>query len=308
MSTFKRLTQVFNSSKEITFDDSSKLVLMSDCHRGDNSWADNFAHNQNVMFTALNYYYNTGFTYIEIGDGDELWENRRFSEIRKSHSHIFDILKKFHINNRLHMIYGNHDMVKKNKSYVKKNLYFYYDERKKRIEPLFKNIEIHEGLILHYNDTEDRIFVVHGHQGDLLNDYLWWLSRFLVRYVWRPLELHLGYKDPTSPAKNFKRKKDTEKRILDWVKENNQIIITGHTHRPTFPNVNRNLYFNDGSCVHPRCITGIEIENGEIALIKWSIKANSSGILYVGREIISGPRKLEYYFNSNSTSVNYSTK
>ncbi|MCT4564787.1 MAG: metallophosphoesterase family protein [Maledivibacter sp.] len=308
MSTFKRLTQVFNSSKEIPFDESSKLVLISDCHRGDNSWADNFAHNQNVMFTALNYYYNAGFTYIELGDGDELWENRRFTEIRKSHSHIFDILKKFHANNRLHMIYGNHDMVKKNKSYVKKNLYHYYDEREKRIEPLFKNIEIHEGLVLRYKDTENKIFVVHGHQGDLLNDYLWWLTRFLVRYVWRPLELYLGYKDPTSPAKNFKKKKDTEKKILEWVKENNQMIIAGHTHRPMFPKFNNNLYFNDGSCVHPRCITGIEIEDGKIALVKWNIKANAKGILYVGREIISGPRKLDYYFENSSGSANYSAK
>ena len=27
--------------------------------------------------------------------------------------------------------------------------------------------------------------------------------------------------------------------------------------------------FNDGSCVHPRSITGIEIQNGSIALVKW---------------------------------------
>lgn len=303
MSTFKRLTQVFNSSMEIDFDDSSKIVLMSDCHRGDNSWADNFAHNQNVMFTALNYYYNNGFTYIEIGDGDELWENRRFAEIRRSHSHIFDLLRKFYVNNRLYMIYGNHDIVKKSKNYVKKNLYFYYDDRKRSFEPLFKNIKIHEGLILCYKYKENKIFLVHGHQGDLLNDYLWRLSRFLVRYVWRPLELYLGYKDPTSPAKNFKRKRETERKISEWVKENDQMIIAGHTHRPMFPNTNKNLYFNDGSCVHPRCITGIEIEKGKITLIKWSIKANRNGILYVGREIISGPRKLEHLFSP----VNYSS-
>ena len=97
MSTFNRLTKVFNSSKELQFDNSSKLVFMSDCHRGDNSWADNFAHNQNLMFTALSHYYNKDFTYIEIGDGDELWENRKFSTIRQSHSHIFWILRKFYL-------------------------------------------------------------------------------------------------------------------------------------------------------------------------------------------------------------------
>jgi len=299
MSTFKRLTKVFDSSKEIIIDDTSKLIFMSDCHRGDNSWADNFAHNQSLVFTALDYYYNKGFTYIEIGDGDELWENRNFSEIRKAHSHIFWLMRKFHIKNRLYMILGNHDNVKKDKSYVEKNLYTYYDDRNNTHAPLFVNIQIHEGLILKYKDTKNKIFVVHGHQGDLLNDYLWKLGRFLVRYIWKPLELRFGVNDPTSAAKNFKKKKDTEKRIIEWVKANNQMVIAGHTHRPVFPNLNEPLYFNDGSCIHPRCITGIEIENGEIILIKWSIKAKTNGALHVERETIMGPQKLQSYFDNS---------
>ncbi len=75
MSTSKRLTEVFDSAKEreILIDESSKLVLFSDCHRGDNSWADDFAHNQNLFFHALDYYYKNAFTYIEIGAQDNLF-------------------------------------------------------------------------------------------------------------------------------------------------------------------------------------------------------------------------------------------
>ncbi|SKC47329.1 metallophosphoesterase [Maledivibacter halophilus] len=304
MSTFKRLTKVFNSSKKILIDDSSKIILMSDCHRGDNSWADSFAHNENLLFTSLNYYYNQGFTYIEVGDGDELWENRKFSRIRESHSHIFWIMRKFFLKNRLYMIWGNHDMMKKDEKYLKNNLYYYYDDRQQKNQPLFKNIETHEGIILVHKEKKYKIFVVHGHQGDILNDYLWFLSKFLVRYVWKPLELYSGFKDPTSAAKNFKKKRATEKRILEWVKANNQMIITGHTHRPTIPAPNEALYFNVGSCVHPRCITGIEIKNGQISLIKWSIKAKNNGLLYVGRDVIAGPLKLEDYFENNTCFVN----
>lgn len=296
MSTFKRLTQVFNSSKEIPFNNSSKFILMSDCHRGNNSWSDNFANNQNLFFTALNYYYNRGFSYIEIGDSDELWENRKFSEIRQSYSHIFWLMRKFHIKKRLYLIFGNHDMVKKNKDFVEKNLYYYYDDLKKKHEKLFENIQVHEGLILRHKATDNKIFIVHGHQGDLFNDYLWWFNRFLVRYIWNPFELFLGFKDFTSPAKNFKKKRIIERKISHWVKENNQMIITGHTHRPMFPKVGETLYFNSGSCVHPRCITGIEIQNGEIALIKWCVKTNDSRVLYVDRDIIAGPMKLQAYF------------
>jgi hypothetical protein len=35
-----RITEVFENAKTIDFDDSSKLILISDCHRGDDSWAD----------------------------------------------------------------------------------------------------------------------------------------------------------------------------------------------------------------------------------------------------------------------------
>lgn len=296
MSTSSRLTQVFHSSKEIPFNDSSKIIFFSDCHRGDSSWVDNFAHNQNLFFTALNYYYNQGFTYIEIGDGDELWENRKFSEIRDAHSNVFWLMRKFYIKNRFYMIMGNHDMVKKYKWFVKKNLFSYYNEQKDIYEPLFDNIEVHEGLILRYADTENKIFVVHGHQGDLLNDHLWMLARFLIRYIWRPLELYFGFKDPTSAAKDYKKKKSTERNIIRWIKYNNQMIIAGHTHRPMFPDVGECPYFNSGSCIHPRCITGIEIENGEIILIKWTIKTKVDGTLYVAREIIAGPQKIELFF------------
>ena len=31
-------------------------------------------------------------------------------------------------------------------------------------------------------------------------------------------------------------------------------------------------------------------------LIKWSVKANEQGLLYVGKEILAGPRRLDLYF------------
>ncbi len=81
MSSSKRLTEVFESSEKIKLDDTSRFILFSDCHRGDNSWADDFAHNQNIYFHALTRYYDEGFTYIEIGDGDELCPGmKRFSD------------------------------------------------------------------------------------------------------------------------------------------------------------------------------------------------------------------------------------
>jgi hypothetical protein len=43
MSVASRLSEVLESSEEISFDNFSKFILFGDCHRGDNSWADDFA-------------------------------------------------------------------------------------------------------------------------------------------------------------------------------------------------------------------------------------------------------------------------
>jgi len=295
MSEIDRITEVFEAARTIDFDDSSKFILFSDCHRGDNSWADDFANNEKIYFHALTHYYQNGFTYIEIGDGDELWENDEFEDIRSAHSHIFWLLHKFHKENRFILIWGNHNVVLKNKTYVEKHLFQYFDEREACLKPLFDGIMTHEGVLLRDAHTERKIFLFHGHQGNLLCDRLWRLCRFLVRHLWKHLQL-LGVNDPTSPAKNYKKQLQYEQRILDWVKTHKEIVICGHTHRSMFPDPGKLPYFNAGSCVHPRCITGIEIEHREITLIKWWITADDNGILRVKREILMGPEKVETYY------------
>lgn len=296
MSTFTRLSNVFNSSEEIVFEDSSKFIFFSDCHRGDGSWADDFARNKVLYMSALNYYYNNNYTYIEIGDGDELWENRRFRNIKIAHDDTFRLLKKFHDNGRFHMLWGNHDIVKSSYKYSRRNLHYCCRNCRKIHEPLFKNIKIHQGLILKHKNTDNKIFIVHGHQGDLLNDRFWPVGMYLVRYLFRPMQL-IGIKAPTGPAKNYLVRDTVEDRIIKWVKEKNQMIIAGHTHRPMFSLPGEPPYFNDGCCVHSHSISGIEISNGEISLIKWSTKSNEQGILFAGKDILAGPEKLTNYFN-----------
>ena len=35
-------------------------------------------------------------------------------------------------------------------------------------------------------------------------------------------------------------------------------------------------YYNTGSCVHPRCITGLEITPGAFTLVKWGYAAQGA--------------------------------
>lgn len=297
MQSSKRLSQVLEASNVLTFDESSRIVIMSDCHRGDGSWSDNFSNNQNLFFASLVHYYENGFTYIELGDGDELWENRSMSRIISTHSNVFWLMSLFYREGRLLMLYGNHDIVKKSPKFAKNNCDTYYCDSDSQFYPLFPDIKIIEGIRLRYKDTKNEIFLTHGHQADPLNDTFWRLSRFLVRYLWRPLEM-IGFQNPTSPAHCSDKSNTVEKRLIDWSTKEKQMIIAGHTHRPVFPKVGEHLYFNDGSCVHPRCITALEIRNGMISLVKWSVMTKQDGTLFVGKEVLEPPIRVSDYFNS----------
>ncbi len=297
MSASKRLSQVLEQAKVMTFDESSRIVIMSDCHRGNGSWGDNFSNNQNVFFAALYYYYDNGYTYIELGDGDELWENRKIEDIISAHSDAFWLMSLLYKDYRFHMLYGNHDIIKRDPRFAKTKCHDFYCDNVQSHLALFPGIEMNEGLLLKYRNTKYQILLTHGHQGDFMNSDLWKISRFLVRYVWKPLEL-IGVKDPTSAAKNNERKNSIEKKLSDWSTKNQQLLICGHTHRPVFPKPGEALYFNDGSCVHPRCITAIEIKNGTIALVKWAVLTRPDRTLYVGREVLEGPERLLDYFQT----------
>lgn len=284
MSKEHRLAEAFQHAPVLALNEASRYVLFSDCHRGNGTWSDNFLKNQHLYFAALQHYYDKGYTYLELGDGDELWENRSIAQIIEVHSNVFWMLSRFYQEGRCYMLYGNHDIWKRN--YILRN-----QKWKSEIMPLFPGIQFYSGLILKDQKTGREFRLTHGHQVDFLNSTLWPLARFLVRYLWKSAE-QLGLQDPTSAAKNNTRKKYTEELLCKWAKETNCILITGHTHRPRIGS-KESPCFNTGSCVHPRCITCIELEHRCLTLVKWSMLTRSDGTLYVGREILGEPVSLE---------------
>ena len=300
MSVSTRMSQVLSQAKRLPYDASSRIVLMSDCHRGDGTWSDNFLRNQNLFFAALTYYYESGFTYIELGDGDELWENRKMAPIITSHSDAFWMLSRFYREGRFYTLFGNHDMVKRDMNYTRCNCGSFYNESSRCRHPLFPELSVPEGILLTSRDNAPSILLAHGHQGDLINDTFWKVSRFLVRYLWKPLEL-IGFNDPTSAARNYRKKEKTERRLASWCDEHRQILAAGHTHRPSFPRPGEAPYFNDGSCVHPRCITALEIVNNQICLVKWTVMTRENRDLYVGRMVLEEPVSLFEYAGINTT-------
>ena len=201
----------------------TKIIVMSDMHRGDGSGADDFAHNSLLYKCALGYYYKQGFTYIELGDAEELWENRAFDQIYITHTSIYDRIKDFHDPNpektRYIKIWGNHDVEWRTEQY-----------RKNWLSGLFPGIQIYEAVVL----NED-ILLWHGHQADpTCRGTGGAFSKFFVRNFW-PAMQKCGFKDPTRAANNPGRSNEIDKTLNNWVTDNRKGINTTSPDTPTAP-------------------------------------------------------------------------
>ncbi len=167
----RRLDLILKSSPELAIDDRSKIILLSDAHRGDRGANDEFAPNEDLFVHALSHYAGAGFTYVELGDGDDLWQTPRFSDIEQAYPRVFELLHRFQQQQRLHMILGNHEVQGRH----------YYSTVK-------GEWTVGEGLVLRYIPTDQRLLAVHGHQIDFWCDQLSLLTQQLVWSVGRGSE------------------------------------------------------------------------------------------------------------------------
>lgn len=293
MSAENRIEKAFEDAVRLPLDENTKYILLSDCHRGAGNRNDNFLKNEFLYTAALEHYFQRGFSYIELGDGDELWENCSIRTIQQVHGQSFGMLAKYYQAGRLCLLYGNHDIVKKRQKFVKKYYQKYRCRHTAEEFQLCPGMSVFSGAILQDQRTGKEIYLLHGHQADFLNSTLWPLSRFLVRYLWKPLE-RLGIPDPTSAAKNNTRKKRSESVLAKWAGQHNRLLISGHTHHPMI-GTTQSPYFNTGSCIHPGGITGIEIENRCMTLVKWSLGTKEDMTLYAKRSCLAGKICIDEY-------------
>lgn len=219
------------------------------------------------------------------------------------------MLCRFQRQGRMLQLYGNHNMELKEKTkngtktaenYRKRRgieeepgrtkTAENYQSRRRNCENFWKE-GLKEGALLENRSGGRDICLIHGHQADFFNSVLWKLSRFLVRYLWKPLE-HFGVNDPTSAAKNFKKQSRYERCMAEWAKEKDIYLAAGHSHRPALPGEG-GLYINTGSCVHPGGITAVEIENMKMTLVKWQMSTRPDMTLFVERVTIAGPVEVE---------------
>ncbi len=261
---------------ELTAND-QKFIVFSDQHKGNKSWADDFKGCQLNYISALNFYYQEGYSFICLGDAEELWKFTT-ADIMKNSEKAFLAEAQFHPE-RFIKIFGNHDLIWKDK--VQAAL---------MLNKFFKApISVYEGVKLSVKNESKpfTIFLTHGHQGDSMSDGNP-VSSWMVAHIWTPIQRYLRI-NVNSASSDFSLRSLHNKLMYTWSsREKDLLLITGHTHQPVFAsgryfkhpsnkiNVNEPhdelipSYFNTGCCCFSDGdITGIEIGAGKISLVKW---------------------------------------
>lgn len=101
-STRKGLIIPFDSGRD-------KFIIFSDQHKGARNGADDFMMAEPNYLTALEYYNNEGYHLISLGDSEELWENN-LSSVKKHNVATFEVEKKFCKRKAFTKLVGNHDL------------------------------------------------------------------------------------------------------------------------------------------------------------------------------------------------------
>lgn len=306
-SSLSKLYQQINNRQEdkgliINLQPQDKFIILSDQHKGIRNNADIFALAEKNYLAALNYYNQQGYTYVCLGDSEELWENH-LDGVRKYNENTFEAEKIFLQRGAFIKIFGNHDLYWGNDPLAPLMLKQIYGQE----------VKIYEGLILKLIQPDICIYLTHGHQGDLQSDGNWF-SKWFVAVIWERLQAYLRI-NPNTPATNDDLKTLHNTMMYQWsAAQSKLLLITGHTHQPVFASVThierlyqrleeakaandaqaikefqqqidrrhlkgdstlnfkgyKDTYFNSGCCCFDDGdITGIEIADGCIRLIKW---------------------------------------
>jgi hypothetical protein len=285
--------------------DTCKYIILSDQHKGGKDLADDFRNTEQNYMNALQFYYDEGFTFINLGDCEELWENTPSTIIEKNRLTLLEEAQ-FLASSRYCRIYGNHDL--EWKYTIQQSLY---------LKPIFGDkLKVHEGLLLvtNYNNKEYSIFLAHGHQGDKRSDGNAF-SMWFVAAIWTPIQRFFEISIDTI-SDHFELVDRHNIMMYEWsATQKDLVFISGHTHKPVFASLDhidrlakqlekakaindqalinsiqteiekrkkeyegkkfvktmaKPTYFNSGCCCfRDGDLTGIEIENGFIRLVKW---------------------------------------
>jgi len=296
------------SANMFSFDPAKQsVIIFSDQHKGGRNGSDDFAVCEATYLAALDYYNSKEFYYVNLGDSEELWENTPATVLKKNVA-CFAKEKRFVDRDSYCKIVGNHDLYWSNDPFAQKDIIKMYGREIKifegislRVQLLAKHFDIfcthghqgdaqsdgnwfskwfvswiwgplqsfleintnspsynnelktlHNQMMYEWASQQKNLVLITGHTHQPVFDSLTHLERLYLK-----LEDAHEKNDAAAVAK-IQAEIPRRKREYNFVNQ-------------SFRNMNPS-YFNTGCCCFKDgTITGIEIAEDTIRLIKWTI-------------------------------------
>ena len=282
-----------------------KFIIFSDQHKGRRNGADDFINSEPNYIAALDHYYKKDFCFINLGDCEELWENT-LSQIKKANVNAFAAEKVFLLKNAYYKIFGNHDLYWAGDPLAAIELETVYGVKLKIHEGVIITMPVGERTLQifcthgHQGDARSdgnwftKFFVariwapfqayLRINTNEPSNDEYKKTVHNEIMYEWSATQkntilitghTHQPVFESLTHIERLNRQwlDAKQKNDLDTV---NKIFDTVKPYRSRFDTISLDYskyaptYFNAGCCCFADGdITGIEIENGFIRLIKW---------------------------------------
>lgn len=305
-STAKKLDRTYRESLYLPFDlRRDRAVIFSDLHMADRTpGVDEFVRNEMIYCHALQQYDSNGFRLVLNGDVEEGWEARPRVISEHYRDTAYAMERKFadrgqpwHVR-----IVGNHDNLWGKSSRVEKHLW-------RMLGPVrvWPGLRLGEDIFIAHGHQGDPFSDTLSYVSAFSVRHGWrWLQRGLKMSTARTSNNHLIRKRRDEALYSWAQSRGklliaghTHRSMFGDVPEPNQLVamlkkmerdlpmspepfqvratiehlrktiekldISGSTGEP-LP-----CYFNSGSCVHSDGITGIEIDQGQIRLVKWEL-------------------------------------
>jgi UDP-2,3-diacylglucosamine pyrophosphatase LpxH len=292
--------------------DVSKFIIFSDQHKGAKNGADDFMFCEPSYLAALDYYNDNEFFFISLGDSDELWENR-WPAVKKNNEASFAKEKKFIERSAFVKIYGNHDLAWHTDVDTALNMEKIYSEKIAVYEGIILQTKLREQPLCiflthgHQGDAQSdgnwfsKFFVAHiwaplqaylkvNPNTPAYNTTIKTLHNRIM-YEWSAQQNNTLFITGHTHQPVFESLTHLERlyRRLQQAQDANDHSLIEDTREkikisePQFTAVSADYlemkptYFNSGCCCFSDGdITGIEIENGCIRLIKWETENSKS--------------------------------
>ncbi|MCX2574568.1 metallophosphoesterase [Pedobacter sandarakinus] len=288
-----------------------KFIIFSDQHKGARDYADDFSLAEPNYIQALEYYNKENFHYINLGDSEELWENLLESVINHN-KETFEMEKRFLKRGAFIKVFGNHDLYWDNDPLAGLNLMRIYGKKIPIYEGVILKIEIKHQLLNiflthgHQGDLQSdgnwfskwfvstvwaplQSYLQINPNTPAYDNQLKTVHNNMM-YNWQAEQKNTALITGHTHQPVFASLTHLERLYLELQQANashNQALIAQLNAElkltvaagadPPELKTYKPGYFNSGCCCFSDGdITGIEIENGFIRLIKWSFKKSGS--------------------------------